>query len=33
LLNRTGAACGLPTPIRAAQAFVSPCPPNARHMN
>src|SRR5437588_6757735 len=32
-LNRMAAACGLPTIIRVAQAFVSPFPPKARPMN
>src|ERR1700682_1481539 len=31
--NRMAAACGLPTILRAAQAFVSPFPPKARPMN
>ena len=30
LLNRTAAACGLPTTLRAAQLFNSPCPPRSR---
>src|ERR1700723_1458589 len=31
LLNRTGAACGLPTTLRAAHDFVSHYLPTARH--
>src|ERR1700722_924341 len=33
LSNRMVAACGLPTTLRAAQVFVSLCPPKPRHMN
>jgi hypothetical protein len=31
--SRMAAACGLPTPVRAAPAFVSPCPPKPSHRN
>jgi hypothetical protein len=33
LSNRMVAACGLPTTLRVAQVFVSPCPPKPRQMN
>src|SRR6202045_733668 len=31
--NHMAAVCGLPTTLRVAQVFISPFPPNSRHMN
>src|SRR5229473_5657793 len=33
MLNGMDAACGLPTTLRAEQAFISPYPPKSRHVN